>query len=336
DSDKQVEILTASREGVNVLKRGAGGAWTKTLIGEGSPGEIKMGRIGRKRYIATVEPWHSNSIVVYEEAKGVWPRNTIEDQLTGGHALGWGDFDGDGREELAAGWRDKKPGVAVYKLRDGKWSKQIIDDGGMATEDLAVADLNGDGLPEIVAAGRATSNIKIYWNESKAAWVRHVVAAGYANQTAIAADFTGDGLPDVISNDYKNTILYAAPDWKPRVLHSGIHAIHSETMDVDGDGDTDFIGAQYTPGLIYWLERPADPLREPWPYHAVDEFASGGVNGIHGLMKGDVDRDGKPDLIGNSAQPNGAFPNSLAWFRVPRNPRGAARWERYVFADRDA
>ena len=59
--------------------------------------------------------------------------------------------------------------MAVYKRNaEGKWGKSLmVDDGGMATEDLAVADLNGDGRPEIVAVGRATGNVKIYWNESK-------------------------------------------------------------------------------------------------------------------------------------------------------------------------
>jgi hypothetical protein len=168
DRDRQEEILTASREGVSLLKRGAGGKWTRKVIGEGSPGEIKMGRAAGKRYLATVEPWHGNSIVVYEEAAGTWPRQVIESELTGAHALGWGDFDGDGDEELAVGWRDKKPGVAVYKRgRDGNWKRELlVDDGGMATEDLTVADLNGDRRPEIIAVGRATGNVKIYWNES--------------------------------------------------------------------------------------------------------------------------------------------------------------------------
>jgi hypothetical protein len=35
----------------------------------------------------------------------------------------------------------------------------------MATEDLIVGDFNGDGRPDIVASGRATRNVKIYWNE---------------------------------------------------------------------------------------------------------------------------------------------------------------------------
>ncbi|PYV08862.1 MAG: hypothetical protein DMG07_24540 [Acidobacteria bacterium] len=114
------------------------------------------------------QPWHGNSIVLYEERDGTWVRRVIEDQLSEGHALGWGDFDGDGDDELAVGWRRGKFGVALYKRdRAGTWQRALmVDDGGMATEDLAVADLDGDGRPEIVAAGRATGNVKIYWNES--------------------------------------------------------------------------------------------------------------------------------------------------------------------------
>jgi hypothetical protein len=40
--------------------------------------------------------------------RGLWPRKVIEESLTGGHALGWGDFDGDGDDELAVGWREKR------------------------------------------------------------------------------------------------------------------------------------------------------------------------------------------------------------------------------------
>ncbi|HEY7502165.1 MAG TPA: FG-GAP-like repeat-containing protein [Vicinamibacterales bacterium] len=169
DKDPQDEILTASREGVTLFKRTGKAAWTKTLIGEGSPGEIKLGRVAGRRMLATVEPWHGKSIVVYAEAKGTWPRTVIESEIQGGHALGWADFDGDGNDELAVGWRDGKPGVAIYTVdKEGTLrSKVTIDDGGMATEDLAIADLNNDKRPDIVASGRATRNVKIYFNERR-------------------------------------------------------------------------------------------------------------------------------------------------------------------------
>jgi hypothetical protein len=172
DKDPQEELLTASREGVNVLDRKGKGGWSRTLIGEGSPGEIKMGRVAGRRMLATVEPWHGQSIVIYAEQPGTWARTVIETEIAGGHALGWADFDGDGSDELAVGWRDAKPvkpGIAIYTVdRSGALkSKVMVDDGGMATEDLVVADLNGDKKPDIAASGRATRNVKIYFNETR-------------------------------------------------------------------------------------------------------------------------------------------------------------------------
>jgi hypothetical protein len=170
DADKQDELVTASKEGLYVLDRSGDNKWSRTLLGEGAPGEVKLGRVGGRRMLATVEPWHGAGIAVYAEKPGTWAKTMIESALTDGHALGWADFDGDGNDDLAVGWRGApKPGLAVYAVdREGALkSKTMVDDGGMATEDLIVGDFNGDKQPDIVAAGRSTRNIKIYWNETK-------------------------------------------------------------------------------------------------------------------------------------------------------------------------
>jgi hypothetical protein len=171
DRDAQDELITAGHEGLFAWKRGKDGTWTRTLIGEGSPGEVKLGRVGGRRLLATVEPWHGAGVAIYVEQPGVplWSKTMIETALTEGHALGWGDFDGDGDEELAVGWRRGKPGLAVYSIAaDGSLrSKMLVDDGGMDTEDLIVGDFNADRRPDIVASGRATRNIKVYWNETR-------------------------------------------------------------------------------------------------------------------------------------------------------------------------
>ncbi|MBM3728636.1 MAG: VCBS repeat-containing protein [Acidobacteria bacterium] len=357
DSDGQEEILTASREGVHALKRTHAGPWRRLKLGEGAPGEIKVGVVNRQRVIATVEPWHGNNLVVYEEPwpalnpqgaaplnrragfPALWPRQVIDAKLDGGHALGWADFDGDGNEELVAGWRNKPDfGVAVYRRKpDGSWGGREMIDREMAAEDLTVADLNADGRPDIVAGGRLTENVRIYWNETNPKWIKRSIVNNFRTSTAIAADFTGDGKPDVISQADGEVVLFVAPDWKRQVLHRGANPIHSEVFDIDQDGDPDYIGAQYSPGWIFWLERPKNPLRDPWTYHLIDESKTGGVDGVHGLALGDIDGDGRLDVVGNSAQPRGSFPGSLAWFRNPgAGVRAAARWERNVFADRDA
>ncbi|MCA9116325.1 MAG: VCBS repeat-containing protein [Planctomycetaceae bacterium] len=165
-------------------------------------------------------------------------------------------------------------------------------------------------------------------------WKKHVLHEGTHTVTAVAGDFTGDGRTDVISSSEGKTRLFAAPDWQETVIHADAahRFIHSEAMDVDGDGDMDYVGARYSPGLIVWFEQPDKPLETTWKARLVDDR----VNGIHGLLTGDVDQDGTLDLIATSGQPTGDFPNSLAWLRIPKEPRKAGHWERYIFADRDA
>jgi hypothetical protein len=162
-------------------------------------------------------------------------------------------------------------------------------------------------------------------------WPKHTVAEQFRTNTAIAADFTGDGRVDVIANDSasKQDVLFVSPDWRRIVLHTGANSIYSAALDVDGDGDTDYVGAQYSPGYLYWLERPANPLKDTWKLHVIDDARQGGIDGIHGLAVVDVNADGRPDIIANSAQPKGRFANSLVWFEMPGG-------RRHVFANGDA
>ncbi len=181
DGDKIVDTLTASQEGVNLHTRSPA-AWKRTQLGTGAmaddptqsgAGEIKLGQLkDGRRFIATVEPMHGHSVVVYSEpqsgdASGVWERHVIDDGFKRGHALWTADFDGDGNDEIAFGHSDTPNtfGVIIYdwtESTDHKWTKHVIDAGGIATEDLVVEDFNGDGLLDIIAGGRATHNLKLY------------------------------------------------------------------------------------------------------------------------------------------------------------------------------
>lgn len=189
DGDGRPDLITASMEGVFLFQRGPRGEWKQTKIGDGAPGplaaqksgagEIRVGRLnGNRPFVATVEPMHGNQIAVYTPrgtnvSEGPWQRHVLDNTLGRGHAVGVADFDRDGTDELVIGHSDKGtgdpagPGVFVYVASDdtgAKWTKHTIDQGGIATEDLVVGDLNGDGLPDIAAGGRATHNVKLYFN----------------------------------------------------------------------------------------------------------------------------------------------------------------------------
>jgi hypothetical protein len=185
---KGMDILCASYEGVNLLTHDVSGKWSRRQVGEGNQAnprsnrgssEIKEGKLKNgRRYLATIEPWHGNQVVVYTppaDPEGLWQRHVVDDHLRWGHAIWCADLDGDGDEELIIGVRDnlsKKPGersgVRIYKAVDEtgqKWTRQLVDEGGVAVEDLAAADLGQNGRVDIVAVGRQTRNVRIYWNE---------------------------------------------------------------------------------------------------------------------------------------------------------------------------
>ncbi len=345
NDDGVLDIVMASKRGMETLTRKSDGTWVRVLTGEGQPGEIVIGRVNRYRVAATIEAFHGDTLTIYEEPRPklnpqgapppekwhsdlgtLWPKALRDSAVYGGHALGWADFDGDGSDELAFGFRGKDTGLALYKRNgDGKWERTLkIDGAAMSPEDLTIGDLNGDGKPDLVACGRATQNVRIYINESKPKWARHVIAQGEPSFTAVAIRMNGGGR-SVIANSGTTTRFYG----DGQVIHQGVSLIHSAVMDVDGDGDEDFIGAQYSPGLLFWLEQPAKPQQQPWIYHLIDDQ----IDGIHGLHVADVDGDGKPDLIANSGQPKGKFANSIVWLK-PLD-RGT-KWKRNVFASGDA
>jgi len=130
-------------------------------------GEVRAG----KDFFVTIEPMHGDKVVVYEKAN-TKTRTVIDDNVKEGHALAVADFLGTGTDQVVAGWRipnkDSVTGIKIYIKKDGAgWESQWLDKNGMACEDLQVMDLNNDGKPDIVASGRATHNLKVYWNKSK-------------------------------------------------------------------------------------------------------------------------------------------------------------------------
>jgi len=169
-------VLTASFVGLHAHCPEDGGAkWTRTLIDAGDPAprpksgasDVALGHLGRLKFLAAIEPWHGEQVSIYREAKGAWSRNVIDRSLVDGHTIVTADLNGDGRDEVIAGYRGKGRSVYIYSAKDKRgvaWEKTILDDGGIAAAACVAADLNGDKRPDIACIGSATTNLKWYEN----------------------------------------------------------------------------------------------------------------------------------------------------------------------------
>lgn len=181
DGGKREQLLTAGFDGITLHSASGSGdklRWENKRLAKGHEEEapragasdVKVGTIKKRRILASVEPWHGNEVVVYTaDAAGRWERHVIYSELTEGHEVCVGDFNGDGRDDIVAGDRGKGKVASAhifFALDDAgaKWDHRVLDNMGMSASGCAVADMNGDGKPDIVLIGSATGNLKWYEN----------------------------------------------------------------------------------------------------------------------------------------------------------------------------
>lgn len=142
-------------------------------------GEVRWGAFaGGQPYVATIEPMHGHQLALYTPPAdgpkdGPWQRRVLDDTMVDGHALACHDLLGLNNRQIVTGWRahhklGTRVGLKLFHTtkEDGSgWQQHLLDDNTMACEDAVGADLDGDRDVDIIAAGRATKNLKIYWNQ---------------------------------------------------------------------------------------------------------------------------------------------------------------------------
>jgi len=178
-------VLLATEEGLTWFHQGSGGEWRKEPLASGETGQVQstgfrgtgnvaVGRIGDDPYafIATVEPFHGNTVAVYTKGSGAsltdgtWERTVLdvfgdpnEAGEGPGHHVVAADFDGDGDDEFLVALRGPEPwqGVFYYKAvdaRQGLFVKTRVSSPSAAR--IVVADFDGDGRLDFATTGYYT------------------------------------------------------------------------------------------------------------------------------------------------------------------------------------
>jgi hypothetical protein len=113
-------------------------------------------------------------------------------------------------------------------------------------------------------------------------------------------DIDGAGLLDILVGGQK-LVWYRAPGWARTILAEGIDfGTDIQVGDVDSDGDLDVIAPDSLDREnVLWFENPR-PRGDPttaWRKHVIGTFAGVGSPHPHDLAVGDIDGNGKLDVV---------------------------------------
>ncbi len=173
------------------------------------------------------------------------------------------------------------------------------------SEGVAVGDVNKDGLLDIMTGA--------YWFEAPD-WKRHEISPGkvFNPDTAYSHSFLNysmdvnlDGWTDLIVIDFPGTTATwyenpknAAGYWKKHLIYETVGNESPAFVDVDGDGRVDLLCADSKERQMIWLRAPTVKGATEWEKFTISEKNVPGTDIFsHGLGYGDINHDGRPDVI---------------------------------------
>ena len=226
--------------------------------------------------------------------------------LTAVTALAVGDFNGDGKPDVAV--TDSELDLVKVLLGNGDGTFQVPAGYGYPTAlsptSLAVWDLNGDGKLDLAVASGGDNSVSVLLGNGDGTFQTPVgYAIGSEPESVAVADFNGDGKPDLAAANYLNnsmSVLLGRGDGRLQdnvstSVGGGYQASLTAAAvgDFNGDGKPDLALASYSAdegaiGLLSVVLANGDGTFHP-TFKAEN-------NGLSSVVIGDFNADGKTDL----------------------------------------
>ncbi|HBE68413.1 MAG TPA: hypothetical protein DDW52_09720 [Planctomycetaceae bacterium] len=165
-------------------------------------------------------------------------------------------------------------------------------------------DINGDGAKDIVCGG--------FWYQGPGFVARHrfrevqSIRGRYDDYSNLKLDVDDDGDLDIVSVNYRSKSLYWAENpgaqvvqanpvgtWKKHIIDTPGTSETGRLVDIDGDRRLDILPSGTNFAAWYRNVPPPAGKRKPsWKHYPLPEEMAG-----HGIGAGDVDGDGRVDLV---------------------------------------
>ena len=245
------------------------------------------------------------------------------DFATGNNPAGFiavADIDGDGKPDVVVVNRSTNTFSILRNtstLSQAAFANKVDFATDSTPSAVAIADLDGDGKPDIVITNMFTNKISVYRNTAKVGSISasslaakvSFVADSISLPTSVAiGDIDGDGKLDLaVVNSFNNTVsvlkntstvgnidassFAAAVDFT-----TGLGPTFVAIADVDGDGKLDLVVSNLNAKTISILHNKgiANSI-DTTSFAAKVDFTVG--TGPNALAIGDLNNDGKPDII---------------------------------------
>jgi hypothetical protein len=189
------------------------------------------------------------------------------------------DANRDGRKDFAVTERTGAPSVVLFLSEGDTWKRQVLEPDALKPEaGSTFMDVDRDGDLDLIAGSDASGN-QVWW--------------------------------------WENPAPKFGKRWKRRPIKAGGKEKHHDQIagDFDGDGKDELVFWNQGAAALVWATVPAHPraTRKPWKLTTIHSYATDGqpqtrltppepgfkgINEHEGIATGDVDGDGRLDIVG--------------------------------------